>query len=78
LFVKRAEYQPQAEYYDWGCSSEFYCNDKFVELETLAPMTTIVPNTTVTHTEIWNVYDESECPREESDVQKLVEKLGLE
>jgi hypothetical protein len=78
LFVKRAEYQPQAAYYDWGCSSEFYCNDKFLELETLAPITAIAPNATVTHTEIWNVYDEPECPREESDMQKLVEKLGLE
>jgi hypothetical protein len=78
LFVKRAQYQPQAAYYDWGCSSELYCNDKFIELETLAPITTIAPNATVTHTEIWNVYDEPERPRDESEAQRLVEKLGLE
>ena len=78
MFVKRAEYQPQAEYCDWGCSSEFYCNDSFIELETLAPISSIAPNTTVTHTELWNVYDEPERPRAESEVQRLVDKLGLE
>jgi hypothetical protein len=78
LFVKRAEYQPQAEYYDFGCSSEFYCNHQFIELETLAPITTIAPHETITHTEIWHVYDEMDCPHDESDVQRLVEKFGLE
>jgi len=77
LFVKHAEYNAQAEYYDWGCSSESYCNDKFIELETLAPITTLAPNATATHVETWDLYKDIECPQNEKEVQVLADKLGL-
>jgi hypothetical protein len=77
LFVKHAEYNAQAEYYDWGGSSESYCNDKFIELETLAPITTIAPNATATHIETWNLYKNIERPQNEKDAQALADKLGL-
>lgn len=77
LFVKHAEYDPQAEYYDYGCSSECYCNDKFLELETLAPIATIAPGYTATHTETWNLYKDIERPQDENDIKALVEKLKL-
>jgi hypothetical protein len=47
LFVKRAKYEAQSAYFDFGSSSECYCNDRFIELETLAPITTIDPGATV-------------------------------
>lgn len=78
LFVKRAEYDPQAEYYDFGSSSECYCNDKFLELETLAPVTTIEPGRTATHVETWDLHKDIERPQNEKDAQTLVEELGLE
>ena len=77
LFVKRAEYNAQADYYDYGSSSECYCNDKFLELETLAPIGTIAPDATVTHTETWNLYKDIERPRDENDIKALAEKLKL-
>lgn len=77
LFVKRAEYNPQAEYYDYGSSSESYCNDKFIELETLAPVGTILPRATAAHTETWDLYKDIERPRDENDIKALVEKLKL-
>ncbi len=77
LFVKHADYNAQAEYYDSGSSSESYCNDKFIELETLAPITTIAPGATASHIEIWNLYRDMECPQNENDVQALADKLGL-
>lgn len=77
LFVKHAEYNAQAEYYDFGCSSESYCNDKFIELETLAPITTIAPGATASHVETWDLYKDIECPLNEKDAQALVDKLGL-
>lgn len=78
LFVKRAKYDAQSPYYDFGSSSECYCNDQFLELETLAPISTIAPGTSVTHVETWELYGKVDCPRDERDVQLLVEKLGLD
>ena len=77
LFVKHAEYNAQAEYYDYGSSSESYCNDKFIELETLAPITTIAPGATATHIETWNLYKDIENPQNEKEAQTLADKLGL-
>ncbi len=77
MFVKQAEYNALAEYYDHGCSSESYCNDKFIELETLAPITTLAPGTTATHIETWNLYKDIECPQSENDAQAIADKLGL-
>ena len=77
LFVKHADYNAQAEYYDFGCSSESYCNDKFIELETIAPITTLTAGATATHIETWNLYKDIERPQNENEVQALADKLGL-
>ncbi len=78
LFVKHAEYEAQADYYDFGSSSECYSNDKFLELETLAPIGIIAPGATVSHVEIWNLYKDIDRPHDEKGVQLIVEKLGFE
>lgn len=77
VFIKHAVYQAQAEYYDYGSSSESYCNDQFIELETLAPIGRIPPGNTATHVETWNLYKDIDCPQNETDAQALAEKLGL-
>ena len=78
LFVKRAEYCPQSEYYDFGSSSECYCNERFLELETLAPISIIAPGEAATHIETWDLYKNIECPRNENDAQMLADKLRLD
>lgn len=78
LFVKRASYDAQSPYFDFGSSSECYCNDQFLELETLAPIQTIKPGTFVTHVETWKLYGDVTCPRNERDVQSLVTSLKLD
>ncbi len=78
LFVKRADFDAQASYYDFGSSSEFYCNDQFLELETLAPIKTLQPKSAATHVETWELYANIERPQNEDEVQALVEKLALE
>jgi hypothetical protein len=77
LFVKRANYHPQAEYCDFGSSSECYCNDRFLELETLAPIAAIPPGATATHIETWELNKNIECPRNEEDAQALAHRLNL-
>lgn len=78
LFIKRAVFDPQAQYYDFGSSSECYCNNRFLELETLAPITTLAPSASVTHAETWELYGDIEYPETEDAVQAVVETLGLE
>lgn len=78
MFVKRAEYKAQAEYFDFGSSSECYCDHRFIELETLAPIHTLAPGDTASHIETWELYKDINRPRHQSDAQRLVEELGLE
>ncbi|HMD82411.1 MAG TPA: hypothetical protein VKE92_13940, partial [Anaerolineales bacterium] len=78
LFVKHADYDAQAQYYDFDSSSECYCNDRFLELETLAPITSIAPQETASHIETWDLYKDIDCPRDANETSALVEKLKLE
>jgi hypothetical protein len=78
LFVKRAAFDAQAAYYDFGSSSECYCNGKFIELETLAPISKLSPGSSVTHVETWELHADVEYPENEDAVEAIVEKLGLE
>jgi hypothetical protein len=77
LFVKRAQYEARASYYDYGSSSECYCNDRFLELETLGPISMLAPGAAAKHVETWDLYRDIERPNDEKDAQSLVEKLGL-
>jgi len=78
LFVKRASYNAQAKYYDFGSSSECYCHGRFLELETLAPIGKLAQGESATHTETWELYADIDFPENENVVQAIVEKLGLE
>lgn len=78
LFVKRADFDNQSSYFDFGSSSECYCNGQFLELETLAPISTIQPGGTITHIETWDLFGGIDCPRNEDDMRMLVESLRLE
>jgi len=77
LFVKRAAFDSQAVYFDFGSSSACYCNDHFLELETLAPVTKIAQGAFATHLETWELYADIELPKDEAAMQSLVEKLDL-
>jgi hypothetical protein len=78
LFVKRAKYEAQSSYFDFGSSSECYCNDKFIEMETLAPITAVEPGTSIGHVETWELFSNINYPRDEKEAQSIVEKLKLE
>ena len=75
LFVKKAVFQPEAEYCDHGSSSECYCDYRFIELETLAPISIINPQESVTHTEIWELYRDIEKPLNEDDAAVIGEMI---
>ena len=75
LFVKRAGFDFQADYFDFGSSSECYCKDVFLELETLGPITTLNPGGSTHHIETWEVYTEVEWPDNIDDLIQFIEKL---
>jgi hypothetical protein len=78
LFVKQAEYQDDAEYLDYGSSSECYCDDYFLELETLGPRTTLEPGESVTHREVWRIYDDVAFDEmEETAVREIISAYRL-
>jgi hypothetical protein len=73
LFVKRARYQPERDYYDFNSSSECYCSPEFLELETLGPVETIQPGGSIAHREAWEIYDNVTSFDDES-LTALIEK----
>jgi len=77
LFVKHARYDENAQYYDFGSSSECYCNNQFLELETLGPMVTLQSAESTTHIEMWDVYKNIDRPQNENEAQAHVKRLGL-
>lgn len=78
LFVKWADFDAGATYYDHGSSSQCFCGLEFIELETLGPSAQVLPEETISHRETWRVYRDHDFSPEEDSVQALVEKLELE
>ncbi|MCB9077141.1 MAG: hypothetical protein H6631_06090 [Anaerolineaceae bacterium] len=77
LFVKQAAYHPNADYLDFGSSSECYCCGQFIELETLGPRTTLGLGQSVTHRETWQLHVGISFEPSEDAAQALAERLGL-
>lgn len=77
LFVKRAQFEADKAYYDFGSSSECYCNAQFIELETLGPIVNIQPGQSVSHVETWEVFRDVAEPTNEPEILALVDRLGL-
>jgi hypothetical protein len=57
LFIKRAAFDPGADYVDMGSSSQCYCDARFLELETLGPAVQLESGKTLEHTEVWSVHE---------------------
>ena len=72
LFVKRAKFDFQADYFDFGSSTECYCDPRFLELETLGPITSLNPGDSASHTETWELYADVE--EDINDIVQLIEE----
>ena len=77
LFMKSAEYDPTASYYDNQSSSQCYCNQAFIELETLSPQVTITPQASITHRETWHIFNNVPFEPDEEVVAALIEQLNF-
>lgn len=71
LFVKRFEYDDEAEYPDFGmCSYESYTNAEMLEMESLSPMWDLEPGDSAEHVEVWSLFDGVARPKTEEDVER--------
>lgn len=77
LFVKRAAYQADGDYYDFGSSSECYCDPRIIELETLGPRTTLPPGGSINLREEWRLYPDVTLAAEEAAVAELLARLNI-
>ncbi len=75
LFIKRAVFNPQATYFDFGSSSECYCCPQFIELETLSPATTIKPGQSIHHFETWEVHTQVPWPEDVNTLVAWIEEM---
>lgn len=78
LFVKFADYDPHAYYYDRRSSSQFYCDPGALEMETLGPRVTLEPGEKVKHREEWMIFQDIAFEPDDEAVDDLVKALGLE
>jgi len=76
LFLKRFGVRRDEEYADYGCNSEVYTNHLTTELESLGPIVVLKPREEVVHTETWEVYKDSEIPKDLPGGETLEELLG--
>ncbi len=73
LFVKHFDFDPEAEYPDFGlCSYETYTNPDFIELESLSPLWLIEPGEAIEHVEAWELFQDVPKPLSEDDADRLV------
>lgn len=78
LFVKWATWHRDLTYYDEGSSHECYCDPRFLELETLGPQTLVPPGGHTVHREVWRVYHPVDARPDESVIDALADRLGLD
>lgn len=72
LFVKRFDYEPEADYPDGGCSVELFTNNVIMEVETLGPIAEIEPGGSITHIERWYLFDNVAVDETEKSIEKEV------
>jgi hypothetical protein len=76
FFVKRFGVRRDKEYADYGSNSEIYTNHRATELESLGPMIDLHPREDIVHTETWEVYKDTEIPKDLLGGKSLQEILS--
>ena len=76
FFVKRFGVRRDKEYADYGSNSEIYTNHRATELESLGPLVDLHPHEDIVHTETWEVYKDTEIPKELFGGKTLQEVLN--
>lgn len=60
VFSKRAPFNIDGSYPDFGCSFETYTNNLFLEMETLGELKLAEPGGVICHSEVWELFSQPE------------------
>lgn len=76
LFIKRFDFDPNAQYPDFGCNCETFTDAEIMEIETLGALRTLQPGETVEHEERWELIRCAERldPRAREEIRAFAEK----
>ncbi len=80
IFIKRYNYEPEAEYTDFGVNTEIYTDADIFEVETLGPLAKIEPGKYMDYKENWYLFDavlEEEEQSIDDNLISLVEKTKI-
>jgi hypothetical protein len=75
LFVKRYDFEPNAEYPDHGCAVESYTNADFCEAETVGPLETFDTGQSIEHVERWYLLHVPTPVKTEHDVDTVIRPM---
>jgi hypothetical protein len=76
VFIKRYNYDPEAEYTDFGVNTEIYTDSDIFEVETLGPFAKIKPGSYVDYKENWYLFDSVIAENEQSIDDNLIRLIG--
>lgn len=75
LFVKYFDFDPCAEYPDFGCNFETFTNEEMLEVESLGPLTLLQPGETLEHVETWRLFAEVPAISDEASIDRIIRPL---
>jgi hypothetical protein len=77
VFVKRAAFDPEAQYPDFGCNWETFTNADMLELETLGPLCLLAADGgSVEHVEYWSLHEADLAGDEDTVAEALMRVLA--
>jgi hypothetical protein len=75
FLIKVFEFDPAAEYPDFGSNNELYINGEFLEIETLGPLVSIPPEGKTEHIEYWKLSKGKPGDSDDSIEQHIVPQV---
>jgi len=71
LFLKKHDYDADAEYPDYNCNSEFFTMPGMLEMETLSPLKRVAPGEYLENVEIWQLF-KLDVSEDEDDIDAKI------
>lgn len=71
LFLKKHDYDAEAEYPDYKCNAEFFTMPGFLEMETFSPLKRVAPGEYLENNESWQLF-KVDVSEDEADIDNKV------
>lgn len=78
LFLKRFDYDAEAEYPDFGCNFETFTRADMLEIESVGAMQVVSPGDYAQHDEAWYLVPDVLIPEDDSECGDLLASLAAE